>query len=73
MNTEDLLSLIVSVPRNLNQGRYQNEQAFREAVVLPILQRLGWDMIDPPTVRREYPIQSRRVDYCLFRQHLTFV
>jgi len=66
MSTDELKHLIESVKRNLAQGRYQNESTIREAVVLPILDRLGWDIIDPAVVRREHPIGSRKVDYCLF-------
>jgi predicted type IV restriction endonuclease len=53
MSTDELKHLIESVKRNLAQGRYQNESTIREAVVLPILDRLGWDIIDPAVVRRE--------------------
>jgi predicted type IV restriction endonuclease len=71
MSVDELKRLIESVKRNLAQGRYQNESTIREAVVLPILQRLGWDTIDPAVVRREHPIGSRKVDYCLFVHHTT--
>lgn len=61
-----LLNLLQSIKNNLKEGRYRNEATIREALVLPILQQLGWDTNDPSTVRREYPILSRRADYCLF-------
>lgn len=71
MSIDELKRLIESIKRNLAQGRYQNESTIREAVVLPILERLGWDTIDPAVVRREHPIRSRKVDYCLFVHHAT--
>ena len=33
--------------------------------MLPILQSLGWDTLDPTTVYREYPLGSTKVDYAL--------
>ena len=33
--------------------------------MLPILQSLGWDTLDPTSVVREYPLAGRRVDYAL--------
>jgi len=59
----EVLSQILT---NLKTGRYQNEAAVRETIVLPILGNLGWQIYDPETVHREYPVQSRRVDYALF-------
>jgi predicted type IV restriction endonuclease len=66
MSGTELADLVDSIKKNLTQGRYQNESAIREAVVLPVLQALHWNTLDPSTVRREYPLASRRVDYCLF-------
>ena len=60
---EPLARLIEAIKRNLSEGRYRNKSAVREALVLPIFQRLGWDTIDPYQVRREHPIGSRKVDY----------
>ena len=65
MSSKELKKLIELVRENLKQGRYRGEQAVREAIVLPILQRLGWDTIDPTVVRQEYSIGKGRVDYCL--------
>ena len=66
MPREKLSALIDAVKRNLVQGRYQNESSIREAIILPILQELGWDTIDPMIVRREHTILRGRADYCLF-------
>jgi hypothetical protein len=66
MPTEDLRKLLDTINQNLAQGRYPNETAVREAIVLPVLQRLGWDVLDPSVVRREYPVGGRKVDYGLF-------
>jgi predicted type IV restriction endonuclease len=71
MSLEELRGLIETIKRNLAQGRYLNESTIREAVVLPVLQRLGWDTMDPSVVRREHPVRNRKVDYCLFSHHAT--
>ena len=58
-------SLILSISERIRSGQYQGETAVREAIVLPILQSLGWDIFDPNSVLREYTLGSRRVDYAL--------
>jgi predicted type IV restriction endonuclease len=42
-----------------------NEEAIRQVVVLPVLKRLGWNPGDRMEVFPEYPIELKRVDYCL--------
>jgi predicted type IV restriction endonuclease len=71
MSGKELKNLIESVRQNLVQGRYPNECTIREAVVLPILQRLGWDTIDPTVIRHEHPIGHRKADFCLFAHPTT--
>jgi len=66
MDTEKLRELIDTISRKIVEGRYPNETAVREAIVLPVLQLLGWDTLDPSTVRREYQVGVRKVDYGLF-------
>lgn len=60
MSADGFYSLVEAIKRNLAEGRYQNESAIREAVVLPVLQKLGWDTIEPYTVRREHNIRGRK-------------
>jgi predicted type IV restriction endonuclease len=60
-----MLKLIEQIKGRLTTAQYQSEAAIREAIVLPILQALGWDILDPTSVLREYPLGSRRVDYAL--------
>ncbi len=63
---DELRQLVPKVQQRLREGRYQNESDVREAIVVPILQALGWDTNDPGMVRREFTIQQARVDYALF-------
>lgn len=65
MPVAELRRLVETVSSNLRHGKYQNESSVREAIVLPILHSLGWNTLDPSIVRREHPIGSRKVDYCL--------
>ena len=57
--------LVEQIRGRLAATQYQSESAIREAVILPILQSLGWDTLDPATVYREYPLGSTKVDYAL--------
>ena len=50
---------------NLRSGRLQREEDVKLAVILPILQALGWNPADPGSLRPEYPVASGRVDYAL--------
>ncbi len=61
----DLLSTISVIQPNIQAQKYSNETAVREAIVLPILNALGWATLDPDIVCREYQIENRRVDYAL--------
>lgn len=57
--------LIEKLKHRISSGQYQSEAAVREAIVLPILQKLGWDVFDPEIVFREFNLSGRRVDYAL--------
>jgi hypothetical protein len=57
--------LLGQIKERFAAGQYQSESAIREAVILPILQALGWDTLDPAAVYREYPLGSTKVDYAL--------
>lgn len=58
-------SLIARLRERISAAQFQGETAVREAIVLPVLQSLGWDIFDPSAVVREYTLGSRRVDYAL--------
>jgi predicted type IV restriction endonuclease len=60
-----LEQLVPQIKARLATGQYQSESAIREAVVLPILQALGWDTLDPKAVHREYTLGTTKVDYAL--------
>src|SRR5258708_6122556 len=62
----DLTRTIVSIAERIQKNSYKNESEVREAIVVRILHDLGWDIYDPITVRREYPVEKGRVDYALF-------
>ena len=50
---------------NLRSGSLEREEDVKLAVILPILQALGWNPADPGSLRPEYPASSGRVDYAL--------
>ena len=52
----------------ISSGRLtQFDEANTKATAIePILRELGWDVVDPDEVRREYSVGSRSVDYALF-------
>lgn len=59
---EPTIDMIVG---NIRAHKFANETAVREAIVMPILAALGWEILDPDIVYREYKIRNRRVDYGL--------
>lgn len=42
-----------------------DEPAIKATAIEPILRELGWDVVDPDEVTREYSVGSRSVDYAL--------
>ncbi len=52
----------------ISNGRLtQLDEANTKATAIePVLRELGWDVVDPDEVRREYFVGSRSVDYALF-------
>ena len=52
----------------MSSGRLASfdEAAIKATAIEPILSKLGWDVVDPDEVRREYSVGSRSVDYALF-------
>jgi hypothetical protein len=69
MTKDPLRHLMETIRRNLSQGLYRDRDAavVREAIVLPILQSLGWDLADLSAVRRSYSAgpEGQGVDYGL--------
>lgn len=60
-----LKETIESIVRNLQQGRYHNEQSISLGVVAPIVAELGWNTTDPDVVWPEYSVKNGRVDFAL--------
>lgn len=60
-----LKDILESVTQNLRAGRYPNEQAISQGVVMRILNELGWDVYNPDNVWPEYSLAGRRVDFAL--------
>jgi predicted type IV restriction endonuclease len=51
MSLETTLADIIA---HLRQGRFPNEQAVSQAIVLRVLQELGWDIYDTTLVWPEF-------------------
>lgn len=71
-----LKETIEAIIRNLQEGRYPNEQAISQGVVIRILSELQWDQWNPDQVWPEYSVGTRRVDFALCfpsRQPIVFV
>ena len=62
MSLENTLTDIVN---RLRQGRFPNEQAISQGIVLRVLQELGWDTWDTTIVWPEFKTGEGRVDFAL--------
>lgn len=60
----DLLEFIKSIHKNPDPLIY-DEASTKQAVVLPILSKLGWDIFNRNEVYPEYSTEGKRVDYSL--------
>jgi predicted type IV restriction endonuclease len=60
-----LEATIADIVLRLRQGRYPNEQAISQGVVLRVLQELGWETWDTNVVWPEYQTGEGRVDFAL--------
>jgi len=60
-----LESTLVDINARLRQGKFPNEQAISQGIVLRIFQELGWDTWDTNTVWPEYQTGEGRVDFAL--------
>ncbi len=62
---QKLNELLPRIIESLRQGRYINEAAVSQGIVLPILDALGWPVFDTGSVAPEYSLEGRRVDFAL--------
>jgi hypothetical protein len=60
-----LEATLADVTTRLRQGRFPNEQAISQGIVLRLLQELGWDTWDTAVVWPEYQTGEGRVDFAL--------
>jgi hypothetical protein len=60
-----LETILVDITARLRQGRYPNEQAISQGIVLRVLQEMGWDAWDPTVVWPEYQTGEGRADFAL--------
>jgi predicted type IV restriction endonuclease len=64
----ELAAFIQKIQEGLRTGKYVNEAAISQQVLLPLLRKLGWPDDDPEIVRPEYSVGNQRVDYALFHR-----
>jgi predicted type IV restriction endonuclease len=60
-----LETTLAAITERLRQGRFANEQAISQGIVLRLLQELGWDTWDTSIVWPEYQTGEGRVDFAL--------
>ena len=60
-----LINHIEDVRAGIKAGRYGNEAAVSQGIVLRLLQALGWPTYDTQVVCPEFSLSGRRVDYDL--------
>ncbi len=60
-----LETTIADITTRLRQGRFPNEQAISQGIVLRILQELGWDTWDTNIVWPEFQTGEGRADFAL--------
>jgi predicted type IV restriction endonuclease len=56
---------LADITNRLRQGRFANEQAISQGIVLRVLQELGWDTWDTTVVWPEYQTGEGRADFAL--------
>ena len=56
---------LADITARLRQGRFPNEQAISQGIVLRVLQELGWDTWDTAIVWPEYRTGEGRADFAL--------
>ena len=60
-----LESILTDIIARLRQGRFPNEQAISQGIVLRVLQELGWDIYDTTLVWPEFQTGEGRADFAL--------
>jgi hypothetical protein len=60
-----LESTLTDIIARLRQGRFPNEQAISQGIVLRVLQELGWDTWNTAVVWPEYQTGQGRADFAL--------
>jgi predicted type IV restriction endonuclease len=60
-----LEATLTDILARLRQGRFPNEQAISQGIVLRVLQELGWDTWDTAVVWPEYQTGQGRADFAL--------
>ena len=60
-----LETTITDIIARLRQGRFPNEQAISQGIVLRVLQELGWDIYDCTAVWPEFQTGEGRADFAL--------
>jgi hypothetical protein len=60
-----LETILADITARLRQGRFPNEQAISQGIVLRVLQELGWETFDTTLVWPEYGTGEGRVDFAL--------
>ncbi|MCC6486660.1 MAG: hypothetical protein IT364_04105 [Candidatus Hydrogenedentes bacterium] len=63
----ELERLLGRIRESITQGKFQNEAAISQGVILPILQCLGWPVFDTQIVSPEFRVEGTRVDFALCR------
>lgn len=61
-----LTEKITEIQTSLRENRFPNEGSISTGIVLPILEKLGWNVFNPRFVLPEYTVRGGRVDYALF-------
>jgi hypothetical protein len=56
---------ILAVQQGIRAGRFVNEAAVSQGIVLRLLQALSWPTYDTQVVSPEYTVSGKRVDYAL--------
>jgi len=56
---------IQDIQTGIKAGRYANEAAVSQGIILRVLQALGWPIFDASLVTPEFPLGAGRVDYAL--------
>ena len=61
---EELITFIEKLKRNPNLSTF-DEASTKQAIILPILQMLGWNIFNTNEVKPEFSVEDGRVDYSL--------